>query len=171
MSLLPGIDVSVGDDFAGAKGDALPQKAPKSIDLFPCNPPDAAPSAKQPEMSQLTIFYGGRVLVFDNFPAEKAEDLMQLASKESAPAADRPPNSPVIFPSRPQPSFSDLPIARKASLHRFLEKRKDRITAKAPYQASSGEEGFKKAAFSVKQEEICQQPWLGLGTRISNCSR
>nr|GMC50000.1 protein TIFY 10A-like [Ipomoea batatas] len=28
----------------------------------------------------------------------------------------------------------DLPIARRSSLHRFLEKRKDRAIARAPYQ-------------------------------------
>ncbi|RWW25252.1 hypothetical protein BHE74_00029705 [Ensete ventricosum] len=36
--------------------------------------------------SQLTIFYGGKVLVFDDFPADKAKDLLQMAGKESTVA-------------------------------------------------------------------------------------
>ncbi|KAL0909480.1 hypothetical protein M5K25_020354 [Dendrobium thyrsiflorum] len=178
MSLLPGVDAS-GDDMAGEKDDVSALNSTKSVELFPLQP------AKQPEKAQLTIFYGGKVLVFDNFPAEKAQDLMQLASKGSGlgvqnfsltppstpadlPSCPAPSNPPASFPPRAQPSFSDLPIARKASLHRFLEKRKDRITAKAPYQLSSSEGS--KSAVSVKKEEICQ-PWLGLGPQISNCSR
>jgi len=50
---------------------------------------------------------------------------------------------------------SDMPIARKASLHRFLEKRKDRLNAKTPYQTSPAD------ATPVKEPE--SQPWLGLG--------
>ncbi|KAF2304142.1 hypothetical protein GH714_028022 [Hevea brasiliensis] len=52
---------------------------------------------------------------------------------------------------------SDLPIARRASLHRFLEKRKDRITAsaRAPYQTSRG-----LSASPSKPAE--SKPWLGL---------
>lgn len=38
------------------------------------------------EKAQLTIFYCGKVLVFDDFPADKAEDLLQMASKESIAA-------------------------------------------------------------------------------------
>nr|UUG47648.1 jasmonate ZIM domain protein 3 [Gastrodia elata] len=102
MSLLSGIDAS-GD---GAKEGFSSHNAARSMDLFPQH--------KSPEDSQLTIFYGGKVLVFDNFPAERANDLMQIASKGQS------------FPARPRPSFSDLPIARSASLHRFLQKRRAR---------------------------------------------
>uniref|UniRef100_A0A0A9CMR0 Uncharacterized protein n=1 Tax=Arundo donax TaxID=35708 RepID=A0A0A9CMR0_ARUDO len=55
-----------------------------------------------------------------------------------------------------RPNASDMPIARKASLHRFLEKRKDRLNAKTPYQTSPSD------ATPVKKEPE-SQPWLGLG--------
>ncbi|KAL8498256.1 hypothetical protein ACS0TY_021543 [Phlomoides rotata] len=98
------------------------------------------------ESAQLTIFYGGQVIVFDNFQAEKANEIMNLATKCSgAPAAEPAVTTPETIP----PLGSDLPIARKNSLARFLEKRKDRITAKAPYQALK----------PVKAE-----PWLELGS-------
>ncbi|KQJ96460.1 protein TIFY 11d isoform X1 [Brachypodium distachyon] len=85
----------------------------------------------------LTMFYDGRVVVFEDFPADKAMKLMQLAgsvssssSSPEAPAADKSPD--------PEPgALSDLPLARKASLQRFLHKRKHRQVATAdhrPYQ-------------------------------------
>jgi jasmonate ZIM domain-containing protein len=114
---------------------------------------DSAADAREqePEKRQLTIFYGGKVLVFNDFPADKAKGLMQLASKGSpvapqnaaapAPAAvtdntKAPMAVPAPVSSLPtaqadaqkpaRANASDMPIARKASLHRFLEKRKDR---------------------------------------------
>lgn len=38
---------------------------------------------REQEKNQLTIFYNGKVLVFNDFPADKAKGLMQLASKGS----------------------------------------------------------------------------------------
>ncbi|XP_015889048.2 protein TIFY 10A [Ziziphus jujuba] len=151
----------------------------------------------QPEKAQMTIFYGGQVIVFNDFPAEKAKEVMLLASKESPQSHATYPCNPVssnggAFPSQlsrnsvdsgssipPNPNVvpnfgnqtvkdsasqpnsgpivCDLPIARKASLHRFLEKRKDRIGAKAPYQISS------PAAAPAKQAE--SKSWLGLAAQ------
>ncbi|PKU84925.1 Protein TIFY 10A [Dendrobium catenatum] len=155
MSLLPGV-VGVADDETKDKKSM--ELSPQSIDFRP-----AKAETKEQEKSQLTIFYGGKVLVFDNFPAEKANDLMQLASKGQNFSSG---TTSLVA--------SDLPIARKTSLHRFLEKRKDRINAMSPYQPikSSGS----KDVTTVKEEEI-RQPWLGLGSPESNpglssdCSR
>lgn len=41
---------------------------------------------REQERAPLTIFYGGKVLVFDNFPLEKAKDLFQLASRGNSTA-------------------------------------------------------------------------------------
>lgn len=108
---------------------------------------------------QMTIIYAGQVLVFDDFCAVKAKQLMQLASKSVAPSntstgfvntskvVENKGNSMAFVSDigsisasaqgqkeMKQPIGLDLPIARRASLHRFLSKRKDRASARGPYQ-------------------------------------
>ncbi|KAK2449853.1 protein TIFY 10A [Trifolium repens] len=131
---------------------------------------------KGPKAAQLTMFYNGQVIVIDDFPADKAHELMAFANKGVSQSQNNsvytytqsqpsfPPNlvrpsvdstAPVttmnIIPSTstgagPQvlsrPNVCDLPIMRKASLHRFLEKRKDRVAAKAPYQVNKPAESM-----------------------------
>ncbi|XP_054790953.1 protein TIFY 10A-like [Prosopis cineraria] len=136
------------------------------------NPCVMNPVSMEPKSAQLTIFYGGQVLVFDDFPAEKAKEIMALAGKGNSQTLNRsayaypsfPPNLVTISAdpnaagnlgqehsqAQPRPVIADLPIARKASLHRFLEKRKDRIAARAPYQTNNA----KKPAGAM--------PWIGM---------
>ncbi|KAJ0257362.1 Protein TIFY 10A [Hirschfeldia incana] len=110
----------------------------------------------EPQTAALTIFYGGQVIVFNDFSAEKAKEVMNLATKGTAntftgftssinnnnniaPTLNQVPH--LMKPATQEPILSssaamacELPIARRASLHRFLAKRKDRVTSKAPYQ-------------------------------------
>jgi len=178
----------------GAEGEEAERKK-ETMELFPQSAgfgtqdasSDAAREQEKKEKQQLTIFYGGKVLVFDDFPADKAKDLMQIASKgspvlqdvglpqSSAPVPDNNKDQKVLpvpvstlpaasladAPKPPRPNVSDMPIARKASLHRFLEKRKDRLNAKMPYQSS-------QEAAPVKKEPAESRPWLGLGPNAVN---
>ncbi|XP_074565711.1 protein TIFY 10a-like [Curcuma longa] len=171
MSLFPGVDVS-GEVQTQINQDKTSQK---SMDLFPQESTEKervkALETKQKETHQLTIFYAGKVLVFNNYPAHKARDLMGMASKASVVSAGaectsspEPKLSTAAAPppdSLPKPNSSDMPIARRHSLHRFLEKRKDRIHSKAPYQGNSSS-SMKEA----KPES--SQPWLNLGREISH---
>ncbi|KAG1358834.1 protein TIFY 10a [Cocos nucifera] len=201
ISLMPGV-ASSAEDLAQNGSDQTP---PKSMDLFPQHAGFDSPVApakkgssltshynKETEKNQLTIFYGGKVLVFNNFPAEKVEDLMQMASKESLAsknlgfttpstttaarvdlshqhssniASTSDSKSLMLQNSIPQPAqanASDMPIARRNSLHRFLEKRKDRITTKAPYQVNASSWA---AAEGAKPED--SKSWLNLGRTVS----
>ncbi|XP_019083374.1 PREDICTED: protein TIFY 10B isoform X2 [Camelina sativa] len=126
------------------------------------------------QSAPLTIFYGGRVMVFDDFSADKAKEVIDLANKASpkpftaevnqiaytqnfAKTQKEIASSPKLAgsstktaaqqePIQPNPSSlaCELPIVRRASLHRFLEKRKDRITSKAPYQINGSAEASSK---------------------------
>ena len=59
-----------------------------------------------------------------------------------------------------QPIPNNLPIVRNASLHRFLEKRKDRIKAKAPYPTTNSPSNPSSSNPSKPDES---KLWLGLG--------
>jgi len=141
MGLVPGADAAEeGTEERKAVLELFPQQAGTLKD-------ERQRKRKEPaadERAPLTIFYGGKMVVFDDFPAEKAEELMQLAGSGNAAAAA----------ALAQPSLTDMPIARKASLKRFLEKRKNRLTAGDPYPAAASE-SIKPA---LKDE--AGAPWL-----------
>ncbi|KAK9099570.1 hypothetical protein Syun_026615 [Stephania yunnanensis] len=152
----------------------------KGMDLFPQRsgfgvqdvPNKADFRAKMaPEPAQLTIFYGGKVFVFDNLTAEKANEVMLLASKANSQnvvnnqimssAQEAPPQRP------PQAIPTDLPIARKASLQRFLEKRKDRISTRTPYQLNnSSANTTTQAKISTPLES--NKSWLDMAPQTRN---
>ncbi|XP_024011495.1 protein TIFY 3B [Eutrema salsugineum] len=126
--------------------------------------PSSEPDASAILPSQLTIFFGGSVSVFDGIPAEKIQEILRIASATAksietknstrispapSPALNRAPSfsststgaSPAgqSFPIHPISfcrSAADLPIARRHSLQRFLEKRRDRLVNRNPYPAS-----------------------------------
>ncbi|XP_059289568.1 protein TIFY 10A-like [Lycium ferocissimum] len=177
-------DLSLGinrnfDSTGSTTMDLLPKieksSESKSMNLFP-EQGAAMKTESEPEKAQMTIFYAGQVIVFNDFPADKAKEIMLMASASTTnnalnqinnfPCAMVPPKQAesvvdLVTPQMPsQSSVSDLPIARRASLTRFLEKRKDRLTTKAPYQISN----FHKQAASPKVEE--NKAWLGLGAQF-----
>jgi len=107
---------------------------------------DVAPAAGEEEATteaapagqgQLKISYGGRVLVFDDVPADRAAELARAAAWRDWPA--------------------DAPVARKASLQRFMQKRRDRLHARAPYARQEA-----PCAMKGKHQGDAGH-WLGLG--------
>ncbi|GMH13768.1 hypothetical protein Nepgr_015609 [Nepenthes gracilis] len=147
-------------------------------------------ASKEPQLGQMTIFYAGQVIVFNDFPAEKVKEIMELASRGSSQKFGNSGSNSAKFivdstnsvltvgvtPTLTSPQMvqnsannvsqkrtqqspslvgsSDLPIVRRNSLQRFFEKRKDRITARAPYSTNHS------ASTSSKPTE--SKPWLGL---------
>uniref|UniRef100_A0A5B7ALI5 Protein TIFY n=2 Tax=Davidia involucrata TaxID=16924 RepID=A0A5B7ALI5_DAVIN len=195
MNLFPMIEKSGEVSGVSTRNAAPMSRNLKSMNLFPQQtgfastvPKEEVPKKadssvikSEPETAQMTIFYAGQVIVFNDFPADKAKEVMLVASKagsgdSNSSLVQKPLESTNLVPSgsnvvpnfgnnlvqehvpRPsQPIVTDLPIARKASLSRFLEKRKDRITAKAPYHTSNSGAAPPKPAES--------KAWLGLAAQ------
>ncbi|GAB2218205.1 hypothetical protein Droror1_Dr00001424 [Drosera rotundifolia] len=126
---------------------------------------------------QMTIFYNGQVIIYNDVSADKVKEILELASKGSAlrnavGVAGQPMGlaSPVVGSNVSAPvltnrmKVSDLPIVRKASLHRFFEKRKDRLSAKAPYTLNNPTADHKSKP-SPEQSKSAASPWLGLAAQ------
>jgi jasmonate ZIM domain-containing protein len=102
--------------------------------------------APAPASAKLTIVYGGRVLVFDDVRADRAAEVMRVAARQ-----DMPPGG----------LAADLQVARKATLQRVMEKRRDRLRTRAPYAPARASPAA--PAVPKEQREKDADKWLRLG--------
>lgn len=97
---------------------------------------DLTNKAAKTKTAQMTIFYGGQVVVLDDVPEDRTRDLILMAknthpNQKTTNHLHFSKSPPSAATAKDKDLESDLPIARRASLHKFLAKRKDRT---APYQ-------------------------------------
>nr|XP_009381914.1 PREDICTED: protein TIFY 10a-like isoform X1 [Musa acuminata subsp. malaccensis] len=72
VSFEPGVDVSGKNHHRHAENSILTKEES-----------NMATNTKEKRKDQFTVFYGGKVVVFDNIPADRAKDLMLMASKDT----------------------------------------------------------------------------------------
>ncbi|KAK2970601.1 hypothetical protein RJ640_011790 [Escallonia rubra] len=101
--------------------------------------PTSSSEGSNETTSPLTIFYNGTVSVFDVSPLA-GENILKLANdggfKAVQPADSKPGEIVETF-------NGDLPLFRRKSLQRFLQKRKERLTLlSSPYGGSTDSASF-----------------------------
>ncbi|XP_006649501.2 protein TIFY 11c-like [Oryza brachyantha] len=179
MSLMAtaGADAGAVGVAAAVEEEEAPEEI-KTMELFPqqagIKDSRERNETEKAQLSQLTIFYGGSVVVFDDFPAEKADELMKFAgSRDTAPVSDDDAGAAAAARhlSPGQPCLPDMPIARKVSLQRFLEKRKNRLAASeqppSPVASSSSPEPEKKEESSKRAKKDDGASWLKVNPTLS----
>ncbi|KAL5217521.1 hypothetical protein ABZP36_018205 [Zizania latifolia] len=126
-----------GAPFWPPRAESMQETDARTMQLFPPRTDDVSPTpststqerrrlAAQTTTAPLTIVYGGQVFVFEDYTEEEAEELIQrtqllAAGNVVAPAPPMPQAkmAPAIASGLP-----GMPMARKASLQRFLQKRR-----------------------------------------------
>ncbi|KAL6140642.1 hypothetical protein ACLB2K_058940 [Fragaria x ananassa] len=153
-----------GDSFGVKPAPPATMNLLNAMEASPA-PPAAAPD--QPRSAPMTIFYGGQVLVFSDLSPEKAKEIMGLATQGSPVVSSSESNVVVKLQQQqlqPPPAIaSDLPIMRRASLHKFLAKRKERVVAVAPYQVNNSQQ---RAASPKAEEQVAGQSSKQLELRL-----
>ncbi|KAJ6427152.1 hypothetical protein OIU84_022706 [Salix udensis] len=105
------------------------------VGFSPSNSADDAGIRKSSGTAPMTLFYAGKVTVFKDIPADKAEEIMALATKGSPLRPTGFHSDPALIKVNPANSAAArVPHATRASLLRFFSKRKERVAARAPYQ-------------------------------------
>ncbi|KAK8535342.1 hypothetical protein V6N13_081480 [Hibiscus sabdariffa] len=134
-----------------------------------CSLPTSGVNALSLALSQLTIFYDGRVCVFDAVPVEKMREIMLIATTAAGNTVDMKnaatdcatalaSKQAQLYPL-PRASLcklhAELPIARRHSLQRFLEKRRDRLGNRNPYPAPSTPDTKANLGAATSPESVC----------------
>ncbi|XP_047307171.1 protein TIFY 10B-like [Impatiens glandulifera] len=111
----------------------------RALDLFPQQAGEVNLSKieekNESKSAQMTIFYGGQVLVFNDIRAEKAMELMSFATTGVTNPTNNYSENKTMRVSGSS-LVSDLPMTRTSSLYRFMERRKERVAARAPYKVN-----------------------------------
>ncbi|CAO2840299.1 unnamed protein product [Amaranthus hypochondriacus] len=139
--------------FKGSKNVYGAKNPVTNLELFPMADSRELPPAKEKAKNtsntpSMTIFYRGKVLVFNELPEDNAREIVALATRgtinpkvdaqiQTQTQTSRNINTITTQLAQGTSSLSDLPLARRVSLHRFMEKRKHRIASNAPYHLES----------------------------------
>ncbi|KAI3423121.1 Tify domain-containing protein [Psidium guajava] len=137
-----GVQFASGNPFFVSRpASSLKRDGPNG---FPAPTPVHSPllrpiSDKNVGTAPMTIFYNGKMTVID-VPRITAENILKLAKEEcsKSPESEKPAAAMPLPPPSHQHHWLEslhiyLPMARRKSLQRFLEKRKERLTSASPY--------------------------------------